>query len=164
MGVMINVVVLDKYIDIAKAQIEAFKQTPFGKYRYNGVDAWKGIVAEFAFSDLAESNPNWNVEYKSKGLDTSGITDDKDLLINGKKTEVKTATKMYYKYIMPKIHDEDKPKDIYVGCKYNDTVTPNEIIICGWMKREDVIKYPIKQNKGAPYYEVPISDLKGFNV
>ena len=161
---MYKLEVPQKYIDIAKAQIEAFKQTSFGKYRYSGVDAWKGIVAEFLFSDWAETIPHWNVTYKSKGLDTSGITDEKDLIINKKKVEVKTATKMFYKYIMPKIHDEDKPKDVYVGCKYNDEVTPNEVIVCGWMKREDIIKYPVKQNKGAPYYEVPIKDLKGFDV
>ena len=47
---------------------------------------------------------------------------------------------------MPKIHDvRDKPKDIYIGVKYN--------------KHSEILKYPVKQNKGAPYYEVPLSIL-----
>ena len=33
---------------------------------------------------------------------------------------------------MPKIHDIiDKPKDIYVGVKYNETIEPNQIKIIG---------------------------------
>ena len=61
---------------------------------------------------------------------------------------------------MPKIHDvRDKPKDIYIGVKYNETVQPNQVHILGYIQRSEILKFPIKQNKGAPYYEVPLSQL-----
>lgn len=61
---------------------------------------------------------------------------------------------------MPKIHDvNNKPKDIYIGAKYNETIEPNEIQILGYIKRADILKYPIKQNKGAAYYEIPLIAL-----
>lgn len=65
---------------------------------------------------------------------------------------------------MPKIHDvRDKPKDIYIGVKYNETVEPNQVIILGYIKRSEILKYPVKQNKGTPYYEVPSSKLLPIN-
>jgi len=86
------------------------------------------------------------------------------LIINGKKIEIKSATKNYFKYLMPKIHDvQNKPKDIYIGAKYNETVEPNKIYILGYIERTEILNYPIKQNKGAPYYEVPLSALKEIN-
>jgi hypothetical protein len=82
------------------------------------------------------------------------------LIINGKKVEIKSATKNHFKYLMPKIHDvNDKPKDIYVGVKYNEEVEPNEISIIGIIGRAQILNYPVRQNKGAPYYEVPLRDL-----
>lgn len=96
----------------------------------------------------------------AKGLDDSGIVDDYDMIINGKKIEIKSATKNYFRYLMPKIHDvNDKPKDLYIGAKYNETIEPNEVQILGYIKRSDILKYPIRQNKGAPYYEIPLSTL-----
>ena len=62
---------------------------------------------------------------------------------------------------MPKIHDvHNKPKDIYIGAKYNETVEPNEVQILGYIKHDDILNYPVKQNKGAPYYEIPLKALK----
>jgi hypothetical protein len=82
------------------------------------------------------------------------------MIINAKKVEIKSATKNYFRYLMPKIHDvRDKPKDIYIGVKYNETVEPNQIQILGYIKRSEILNYPVKQNKGAPYYEVPLSRL-----
>ena len=93
-------------------------------------------------------------------LDDSGVADDYDMIINAKKVEIKSATKNYFRYLMPKIHDvRDKPKDIYVGVKYNETTEPDEIQILGYITRSEILKYPVKQNKGAPYFEVPLSEL-----
>ena len=65
---------------------------------------------------------------------------------------------------MPKIHDvNDKPKDIYIGVKYNETVEPNEIQILGFIKPSKIKTCNINQNKGAPYYEVPLSYLEEIN-
>ena len=64
---------------------------------------------------------NFTIEKSVKGLDNSGIIDECDMIINSKKVEIKSATKNYFKYLMPKIHDvRDKPKDIYIGVKYNE--------------------------------------------
>lgn len=82
------------------------------------------------------------------------------MIINGKKVEIKSATKNYFKYLMPKIHDVvAQKKDIYIGVKYNETVEPNEILILGYIKSTEILKFPVKQNKGAPYYEVPLNQL-----
>jgi len=154
--IRIQVTEADK--QIAKDQIAAFKKIDAGSWRYTNVEAWRGIVCEFLCSKWLEEN--YIVTKKAKGLDTSGIVDDCDLIINDKKVEIKSATKNYFKYLMPKIHDvRDKPKDLYVGVKYNETIEPNEIQILGYLRRSEILEFPIKKNKGAPYYEVPLSKL-----
>ena len=158
---MIKIKVSEKDIKFAKEQIEAFKKIDQGQWRYKNVEAWRGIVCEMITSKWLQQN--FKVDKIAKGLDDSGIVDNCDMIINSKKVEIKSATKNYFKYIMPKIYDViDKPKDVYVGVKYNEIIDPNEIQIIGWIKRIDILKYPIKKNKGAKYYEVPLSDLKSF--
>ena len=106
----------------------------------------------------------YNVEKKVKGLDTSGVIDDCDLIINSKKIEIKSATKNYFKFIMPKVVNvKNKPKDFYIGVKYNETVFPNEVLIMGYISHNEILKYPIKKNKGASYYEVPLNKLNKIN-
>jgi hypothetical protein len=146
----------------ARQQIEAFEKIDAGSWRYEGVQAWRGIVCEMLTAKwLSEI---FKIDKDAKGLDTSGIVDDCDLIINGKKVEIKSATQNYFRYLMPKIHDvNDNPKDIYIGVKYNETVEPNEIQILGFIKSSEILKYPIKKNKGASYYEVPLSILKEIN-
>jgi hypothetical protein len=154
--ITLQVTELDK--QFAKAQIEAFKKIEAGSWRYSNVEAWRGIVCEMLTSKWLESQ--FKVSKPAKGLDNSGIVDDCDIIINGKKVEIKSATKNYFRYLMPKIHDvRDKPKDIYIGVKYNETVEPNEIQILGYIKRSDILNFPVKQNKGAPYYEIPLLRL-----
>lgn len=145
----------------AKLQIKEFEKIKEGSWRYSDVEAWRWIVCEMLASKWLERY--YNVTKKAKWLDSSWIFDDCDLIINDKKVEIKSATKNYFKYLMPKIHDvRDKPKDVYVWVKYNETVEPNEIQILWFIKRDDILNFPIKQNKGAPYYEVPLIKLKKF--
>lgn len=154
--IRIQVTEADK--QLAKDQIAAFKKIEAGSWRYTNVEAWRGIVCELLASKWLEEN--YTITKKAKGLDTSGIVDDCDLIVNDKKVEIKSATKNYFKYLMPKIHDvRDKPKDLYIGVKYNEKIEPNEIQILGYIKRSEILNYPVKKNKGAPYYEVPISKL-----
>lgn len=158
--VIITVTEQDKHF--AKQQIESFEKIEAGSWRYTAVEAWRGIVCEMLTSKWLEQN--FRIDKKAKGLDDSGILDDCDMIINSKKVEIKSATKNYFKYLMPKIHDvRDKPKDIYIGVKYNETVEPNEIQILGYIKRSDILKFPVKQNKGAAYYEIPLSHLLPLN-
>ena len=103
---------------------------------------------------------NFKVDKSAKGLDDSGVVDDCDMIINAKKVEIKSATKNYFRYLTPKIYDvRDRQIDIYIGCKYNEEVEPNEIQILGYTTRSEILKCPVKQDKGAPYYEVPLSKL-----
>ena len=159
---MLKIKVTEEDKQFAKQQIEAFERTQYGKWRYTNVEAWRGIVCEMLTSKWLQQK--FNVEKSAKGLDTSGIVDECDLMISGKKVEIKSATKNYFKYIMPKIYDIiNKPKDIYIGVKYNETVEPNEIQIMGSITKQQIMKYPVKQNKGAPYYEIPLNDLTSIN-
>lgn len=159
---MLKIKVTEEDKQFAKQQIEAFERTQYGKWRYTNVEAWRGIVCEMLTSKWLQQK--FNVEKSAKGLDTSGIVDECDLIISGKKVEIKSATKNYFKYIMPKIYDiTNKPKDIYIGVKYNETVEPNEIQIMGSITKQQIMKYPVKQNKGAPYYEIPLNDLTSIN-
>ena len=159
---MIKVKVLEKDKLFAKQQIDAFTQIEAGSWRYIDVEAWRGIVCEMLTGRWLSEN--FEVERLVKGLDDSGIVDDCDMIINSKKVEIKSATKNYFKYLMPKIHDvRSKPKDIYIGVRYNETVEPNEVQILGYMNYSEILKYPIKQNKGAPYYEIPLADLHPIN-
>jgi hypothetical protein len=159
---MLKIKVTEEDKQFAKQQIKAFERTQYGKWRYTNVEAWRGIVCEMLTSKWLQQK--FNVEKSAKGLDTSGIVDECDLMISGKKVEIKSATKNYFKYIMPKIYDiTNKPKDIYIGVKYNETVEPNEIQIMGSITKQQIMKYPVKQNKGAPYYEIPLNDLTSIN-
>ena len=156
---MVLIDVTEKDKQIAKQQIEAFEKIEAGSWRYTNVEAWRGIVCEMLASRWFEKNFK-NVK-SAKGLDNSGIVDDYDMIINSKKVEIKSATKNYFRYLMPKIHDvRVKPKDIYIGVKYNETVSPNQIKILGYIKRSEILKCPVKQNKGAPYYEISLSQLQ----
>jgi len=159
-NMIVEIEVTQKDIDFAKKQIEEFKKIDAGSWRYKNVEAWRGIVCEMLTSKWLEEN--FNVTKSAKGLDNSGIVDDYDLLINDKKIEIKSATKNYFKSLMPKIYDvRDKPKDFYIGVKYNETITPNRIEILGYIKGDEISNvYPIEQNKGAPYYNIPLTDLK----
>lgn len=158
---MIKIKVSDKDKLFAKNQIAEFEKIKEGQWRYKNVEAWGGIVCEMVTAKWLEDN--YEVKETAKGLDTSGKIDDFDLIVNNYKVEVKSATKNYFKYIMPKIYDvQNKPKDVYVGAKYNETVEPNEVQIIGYMTRKEILTYPISKNKGAAYYEVPIKDLKKF--
>eukprot|EP01156_Anaeramoeba_ignava_P018624 Anaeramoba_ignava/a92356_36.p1 GENE.a92356_36~~a92356_36.p1 ORF type:complete len:164 (-),score=10.90 a92356_36:140-631(-) len=155
---MIVIKVEQSDIDFAKNQIEEFKKIKAGQWRYSGVEAWRGIVCEMITSNWLKEK--FNVEEEATGLLPTGIEDAYDLIISGKKIEIKSATKNYFRSIMPKIHDvNNHPKDIYIGVKYNETVNPNEIKILGFMSRDKILQYPREQNKGAPYYNVPLTDL-----
>ena len=159
----INIEVRQSDIDFAKNQIAEFKKIEQGKYRYTGVEAWRGIVCEMLTSKWLQSN--YNVEKPAKGLDNSGVIDDCDMIINSKKLEIKSATKNYFKFIMPKVSNVlGNPKDVYIGVKYNETVEPNLIMIVGYAYHNSIVKCPIKKNKGAAYYEVPFDILKEFTV
>lgn len=145
-------------IDFAKNQIEEFKKIEAGSWRYSGVEAWRGIVCEMIASRWLSEK--FNVEEEATGLLPTGIEDDYDLIINGKRIEIKSATKNYFRSIMPKIYDvRNHPKDIYIAVKYNETINPNQIQIIGYMYRSNILNYPVEQNKGAPYYNIPIADL-----
>jgi hypothetical protein len=158
---MINIKVTQKDIDFAKNQIAEFVKIEQGKWRYSNVETWRGVVCEMLTSKWLEQN--YKVDKPAKGLDTSGVYDDCDMVINSKKVEIKAATKNYFKYIMPKVWNaEHYPKDVYVGVKYNETVEPNQVLIVGFIKQKDIKKYPIKKNKGGAYYEIPLNDLKKF--
>jgi len=164
---MIKIKVTEQDKQFAKQQIEDFEKIPEGSWRYPDVEAWRGGVCEKLAGKWLEKfaiEQNFKIDKSAKGLDDSGIVDDCDMIINSKKVEIKSATKNYFRYLMPKIHDvRDKPKDIYIGCKYNETVEPNEIQILGYITRSEILKYPVKQNKGAPYYEVPLFKLLPIN-
>ena len=164
---MIKINVTDQDIIYAKEQIIEFEKTRSGKYRYQNVKSYRGIICEMLTSNYL--NKYFNVSVKATGLVYKGNElddiDDFDMVINGKKVEIKAATKNHFNYIMPKVYCvNNKPKDIYIGCKYNETVQPNEVQIIGFMYKKDIIKYPIKKNKGASYYEIPLKDLRPLNI
>jgi hypothetical protein len=160
---VITLSVSDNDIQFAKEQIKRFTAIPQGQWRYDGVEAWRGIVCEMLTSDWLEQN--FKVQERAKGLDTTGIPDDYDLIISNKKVEIKSATKNYFKYVMPKIHDViNKPKDVYVAAKYNETSHPHKVIVVGYMRHKDIFNYPIEQDKGAPYYKVPLKDFSPFRI
>ena len=46
----VNIEVRQSDIDFAKNQILQFKKIEQGKYRYSGVEAWRGVVCEMLTS------------------------------------------------------------------------------------------------------------------
>ena len=69
-----------------------------GKWRYENVETWRGVVCEMVTSKWLEQN--FKVDKPAKGLDNSGVFDDCDMIINSKKVEIKSATKNYFRYII----------------------------------------------------------------
>ncbi len=115
---VIKLKVSEEDINFAKKQISEFEKIPKGKYRYSNVEAWRGIVCEILTSNWL--NSKFDVQKRAKGLDTSGRYDDYDMIINGKQIEIKSATKFYFKFIMPKQPLVDnKIIDILIGVKYD---------------------------------------------
>jgi len=162
---MITIQVKESDKIFAKKQIEDYKKTVSGQYRYKEVESWRGIVCEMLTSDWLESS--FNVSVKATGLVFMGkdVTDDYDMIINNKKVEIKSATKNHFQYIMPKVYCvNNKPKDVYIGAKYNETTDPNQVLIIGWIYRKDIFKYPIEKNKGGEYYKIPLEDLTKLNA
>ena len=160
---MIKIKVTEQDKQLAKQQIERFEKIPEGNWRYSGVAAWRGVVCQNLAGKWLYSwaiNQNFKVHKKEVALDDSGVVDGWDMIINAKKVEIKSATKNYYTKLMPKTYDvRDKPKDIYIGCKYNETVEPNEMYILGYIAHSEILKFDTNKNKGARYYEVPLSKL-----
>lgn len=151
------------YTDIEKAkdQIDTYEKSSYGEWRYSGVEAWKGIVCEILCGDWLRSK--YGSDMDPDGLVLRDYYDPCDMIINGKKVEIKSATKNAYRYVMPKVKCViDRPKDIFVACKYNETTDPDTVEIWGWMSGDDVLGYPIKQNKGAKYFEVPLNKFNSF--
>lgn len=152
--------VSEAYKERAKKQIAEFKKIPEGAYRYIGVEAWRGIVCEFIVNDWLNQG-RIRVLKQAKGLDTSGKTDPYDILTSKGAIEVASATKHHFKYVMPKKQPVDTKSDdtILIGARYDETVEPNSVEILGYMRFKKVKTYPVEQNKGAPYYKVPLTDL-----
>ena len=152
---MISLDVSNSDIVKAKNQISEFEKIDAGSWRYTNVEAWRGVVCEFKTSEWLDQE--FNLEIKAKGLDTSGIVDELDVVVNNKKIEIKSATKNYFKYIMPKTHDVlSYPKDYLIASKYDETTSPNKVKIIGFLNYSVLKDFPIKKNKGAPYFEIPI--------
>lgn len=76
----------------AKQQIDAFKKIDAGSWRYTNVEAWRDIVCEMVAGKWFEAN--FIIDKSVKGIDNSGIVDDCDMIINSKKVEIKSATKI----------------------------------------------------------------------
>ena len=135
---IISLKVSEADIQFAKSQISSFEKTSAGKWRYAEVEAWRGIVCEMLTSEWLCAH--YEVYKSAKGLDSSGKVDDCDLIIHGRKIEIKSATKSHFRYIMPKIHDiHSSPKDVYIGSRYVETSDPNEVHIIGYLKHKEVL-------------------------
>ena len=66
---------------------------------------------------------------------------------------------------MPKKSTVDlHPNNICIGVRYNEQSTPNKIIIFGFLSNKEIQSFPINQNKGAPYYDVPQSSFKPIEM
>ena len=158
---MIILTVLAEDINFAKNQIKKFEKTKNGSFRYNDVHAWRGVVCELLCSKWLSEH--YKVTEKANCLEDLGRFDNYDMIINNKKVEIKSATKWHFQYILPKCRNVfERKKDIYVGCRYNERVDPNRVEIHGWMTQDQIINYPVKQNKGAKYFEVSLYDLNEF--
>jgi len=92
---MISLEVTEKDKDFAKKQIEDFEKIKQGKWRYNNVEAWRGVVCEMITSKWLEQN--FKVEKIQFYNANRVILWEKDTNINSKKTsgKIKTSIKFY---------------------------------------------------------------------
>lgn len=147
----------------AKEEISKFENSTKGQWRYEGVNAWRGLIGERLVY-------NWfkdEFEYieKNKDLSEDDEFDEYDFMINGYKLDVKCATEWMHAAITPKVITcHNWPKDFYVGCKYDERCNPHRVLIMGWIRSEDLKKFPILKNKGTDYYEIPINELDDISL
>ena len=159
---MIRVWVTEEMKNEAQAQIEVFKNSPNGKWRYKGVKAWRGVVCELITSRWLTDN--YNVQKEAEGIDDSGIFDLCDMVIDDKMVELKSATEAGYRYIMPKVYNViNRPKDIYIASRYNDRTEQHLVEIMGFCTSAFVRSCPEGKNKGAAYYQVPLIELNSIH-
>ena len=83
---MITLSVSDNDIQFAKEQIRRFTATPQGKWRYEGVEAWRGIVCEMLTSDWLEQNFKVQLEVAKKNKSAASGDD----IVIDRMDEIKT--------------------------------------------------------------------------
>ena len=143
----------------AQKQILKDRAKAYGEYRYDVDNGWLGVLAQDLFRDFMG---NHGFDYEEYEIDSSGNTDDFDLLINNIKIDVKCATQSNYVEITPKILAElEKKKDYYVALKYFDN--NKKVIILGYFDHSDLGLYPFKVLYGTPYWGVKLFSAKPFS-
>jgi hypothetical protein len=159
-GRIIKLEVSNVDIKWAKEQIEKFEST--GAYRYRGVDAYKGVAAEKVIKDWLSEK--YSIE-SNRPLGDGDDIDDFDFKIGDITCDIKSTTQWYHASITPKVKVENKkPKDYYIGARFDDRYQNRYCVyVIGYLHHSDIIKYPIKQKYGTPYYEVKLVDMKDFN-
>lgn len=74
MKTLIRIKVKDSDISFAKKQIEKFKNTDNGNWRYPKIEAWRGIISEMLTSTWLESH--YHVLKKAKSIGKSDNCDE----------------------------------------------------------------------------------------
>ena len=89
-----------------------------------------------------------------------------DKICKGKVIGIKVCDTDYnFGHITPEeTYAIEHEKSVWTRTNNNETVEPNEVQLLGYIQRRDVLNYPVKQNKGAPYYEVPLYSLTKFKL
>ena len=146
-------------IEWAKNEISEFEKTEKGKWRYAGVEAWRGILGErLVFLWLSRQFPGTE---KNDDISKCEDYDSYDFIINSFKIDVKCATEWMHASITPKVNTcKLWKKDIYIGCKYDERSQPEKVVIMGWVYGKELDKFPVLKDKGTEYYEIPITELK----
>lgn len=146
----------------AKNQIEKVKTK--GIFRYNHVDAYKGVVAEKVISQYMKSKfPKIQL---NTPIGEGNTIDEYDFKLNDITCDIKCSTELYHASITPKVDVvKEVPKDVYIGARYDDRDPENNLVyVIGYMTHEEICSYPIKQKYGARFYEVSLPNMNDLKI
>ena len=144
----------------AKKQIKILRDTEFYSSGYKGVEAWKGLVAEFICSD--ELSKICNVQLPASGIDFD-TPHEYDMIIDNVKVDIKCATSNANWNICPNVHLVDhNSAQLYIGCRYISSSDGDFVEVHGAITREEIMKCTKKSyyDPKKSFYEVPFHIMK----
>lgn len=153
--------VLPEDIAWAQDQIRRFEAT--GVYRYRGVDAYKGVAGEKVIARYI-STLFPNVEL-NRPIGEGQAVDEFDFKIGNITCDIKCSTQLHYASVTPKAAVENAtPKDYYIGARFDDRDPQNNYVyVIGFLAHSEIVRYPIRQKYGIPYYEVSLLDMHNLD-
>ena len=120
------------------------------------MDAYKGVAGERVIARYISQMFSNTV--LNRPIGEGEAVDEFDFRIGNITCDIKCSTQLHYASVTPKAPVENAmPKDYYIGARFDDR-DPNHncVYVIGFLAHSEIVRYPIRQKYGVPYYEVSL--------